>query len=309
MLCQAPDVRPVFEPDNEALNPFAIYYKRGLHRFPSVPTIPDIPRQEQFWSIVFQGGWKSNLFYRVVKAVYLRDIYRIEAEIESISGHMIPSNDLIEFLDDPPLVKPLPSTWLLRKTDRLLRQCGGSKRVIVKSVHCARQLEWISQLFKPEIIIIIRRLPNLIASYLRLRLNDSARGIEASTLYAPQVIQLEQKATSIEEQLLHKMIIQACELVRSLLDFNELTPGVRLIQHEDACLDPLAHFKELYEELSLEWNQDIVQQIKLADTPGYGFIPRRNAAKEQDRYSDVLTNNQLDLISAYARIYELTTYL
>jgi hypothetical protein len=299
----------VFEPDNEALNPFAIYYKHGLHRFPIVPTPLDISRQEQFWSIVFQGGWHFNLCYRAIKAVYLRDIRRIEAEMESISGYMIPPNELIEFLDNPRSIKPLLGTWLLRITDRLLRHSNRNKRVIVKSVHCARQLDWINKLFKPEIIIIIRRLPNLIASYLRLRLNDSVRGIEASAPYASQVMQLEQKSSSVEEQLLHKMILQACELMRCLLDFKELTPEVRLIQHEDACMDPQAHFKELYHELALEWSQDTVQQIESANAPGSGFIPKRNAAKEQDRYSDVLTNNQLDLISAYAHIYKLTAHL
>ncbi|MFC1618360.1 hypothetical protein ACFL45_00270 [Candidatus Neomarinimicrobiota bacterium] len=308
-LCQAPNVAPVFEPDNEALNPFAIYYKRGQHRFPPVPGKSDKNRQEQFWSIVFQGGWKYNLFYRMVKAVYLRDIRRIEAEIESNSSQIIPSNNLIECLDNPQLVKPVPNTWLLKKTDRLLHRNIHGKRVIVKSVHCARQLEWINQIFKPEIVIILRRLPNLIASYIRLRLNDSIRGIEASPRYASNVNQLLKTTTSIEELLLHKMIIQSCELTRSLIDFKDIVPQARLIQHEEACLDPEVHFRELFQQLSLRWSQDVAQQITLANKPGSGFIPMRNAAEEQNRYSDVLTEKHLDLIAEYCQIYQLMELL
>jgi hypothetical protein len=308
-LCQAPDVVPVFEPDNEALNPFAIYYKHGQHRFPSVPSILDNKRQEQFWSIVFQGGWNYNLFYRMIKAVYLRDFRRIEKEIESTSGQIIQSNDLIEFIDDLRLVKSVPGPWLLKKTDRLLRQSTHGKRVIVKSVHCARQLAWINQIFEPVIVIILRRLPNLIASYFRLKLNDSVRGIEASSHYASEVYQLFQKTTSIEEQLLHKMIIQACELTRSLIDFKEMVPQARLIQHEEACLDPEAHFKDLYQQLSFQWSQDVAQQIVLANKPGSGFTPMRNAAEEQNRFSDVLSNEHLELIGSYAQIYGLVGYI
>jgi hypothetical protein len=308
-LCQAPDVVPVFEPDNEALNPFAIYYKHGQHRFPSIPAKSDEKRQEQFWSIVFQGGWKFNLFNRMVKAFYLRDIRRIEKEIESNSGQIIQSNDLIEYIDALQLVKPVLGPWLLKKTDRLLRQNAHDRRVIVKSVHCARQLKWINQLFQPKIVIILRRLPNLIASYIRLELNDSVRGIEASPRYASEVNKLSRKATLIEEQLLHKMIIQACELTRSLIDFKEMVPQARLIQHEEACLDPEAHFRDLFQQLSLQWNQNVAQQIILANRPGSGFTPMRNAAEEQNRYSDVLTNKHLDLIADYCQIYQLSEVL
>lgn len=308
-LCQAPGVAPVFEPDNEALNPFAIYYKRGQHRFPSVPAISEKKLQEKFWSIIFQGGWKYNLFYRMVKAMYLRDIRHIEAEIQSTSGLIIQSNELIEYIDDIQLVKPVPSTWLLQKTDRLLRQNTNGKRVIVKSVHCARQLEWIHQTFKPEIVIILRRLPNLIASYMRLKLNDSVRGIAASPRHASKVNQLLQRTTSMEEQLLHQMVIQACELTRSLIDFKERVPQARLIQHEEACLDPEAHFKDLFQQLSMQWSQDVVQQIISANKPGSGFTPIRNAAEEQNRFSDVLSNEHLDLIANYCQIYQLMEVL
>ena len=60
--------------------------------------------------------------------------------------------------------------------------------------------------FNPIIILIVRKLPNLIASFLRLKLTDALRGINVSNKYKKEVDSLYQNETNINIQIFIKLI-------------------------------------------------------------------------------------------------------
>ena len=181
-------------------------------------------------------------------------------------------------------------------------------KAVLNKINDNKFYKWLKNNFNPQFVIIIRKLRNMIASFLRLRLADALRGIDASPFYKDEVNNYYNKAKDDEIKIFHKIVIQACELTNQLLNFNNKYSDTILVKHEEACLNPKQHYMNLYKMVNLKWNKPVENYIINENKEGSGFNPQRLAKYEQIRYKDQLSKEYLEIISNYANIYDLAEY-
>jgi len=308
VMSQSTALYPIFEPDNRKINPFSHYYLKDNHRFPV-----DGGNNEFFmnylWKNIFTGKWEEGYIHRVLKYLYLKNNDSMENNIQKYCGYKIPKNDMIQYLEYNFNLSSLPNKYIVKLFEYFSKINIKGKIPLIKSVHCIRQLKWIQKNYNPKIVIITRKLPNLIASFLRLKMPDSLRGISASPLFKKKVDIIFENDNKQNGFIFHSMIIQACELLTTLLSYHNLKNDSVLINHEKACENPIFHYKNLFNDLNLTWSNSIEKYIEGENISGAGFVPQRRAEKEQIRYKDQLSHSQLNLIKEYAEVYNLESYL
>lgn len=308
VLSQSTTLYPIFEPDNRKINPFSHYYLEDNHRFPV-----DGGNNELFmnylWLNIFTAKWKEGYIHRVLKFLYLKNNDSMEYNIQKYCGYKIPKNDMIRYLEYNFSQIILPNKYIIKIFEYFSKINIKNKIPLIKSVHCIRQLNWMQKNYNPKIVIITRKLPNLIASFLRLKMPDSLRGISASPLFRNKVDKIIKNDNEQNDFIFHSIIIQACELLTDLLSYHNLKNDSLLVNHEKACENPVFHYKNLFSDLNLTWNNSIEKYIEGENKTGDGFIPQRRAEDEQIRYKDQLSHSQLNLIKEYAEVYNLGSYI
>jgi hypothetical protein len=308
VISQAKKLHTIFEPDNRKINPYSHYYLENNHRFPV-----DYGNNELYmkylWLNIFQGAWSEGIINRILKYLYLRKNDSIEYYIQKYCEFKIPENNLIRFLKNNFYNLVFPNKFLIYLFEFFTKIKLKNKTPLIKSVHCIRQLSWIHQNYNPKIIIITRKIPNLIASFLRLKMPDSIRGITASSTFKKEVDNIFKNDNEKNDFILHSIIIQTCELLTTLLSFHNSNDDAILINHEKVCENPILHYKFLYKKLDLKWNNTIEKYIENENRNGSGFIPQRKSESEQIRFKDQLSSSQLNLIKKYALVYKLDNYL
>lgn len=294
-------VEGIFEPDNEIVNPIALWNKTGNHRFQEVDTFNRHKQQQYFWDQVFKGGWKHNLFYKFLKKIYLYDLNRVEYLIEKRCGVIIPPNNLINYIPYHKRKNYTTDLTFVSLIHPLIRK-NKKSRLIIKSVHAINQLRFIKERYNPIIVIIIRKLRNLISSYLRLKMPDAYR-IDLEVNY-----DLKPFINSNDNELFVKIAFQACYLTKKLIDYHLSDNKSILIVHENACLNPQKHYAALFSKLNLNFSSQVVEYLERVNREGTGFIPVRDYRREQKKYKGVLTSNQEELVRICAENYGLIEY-
>ena len=308
VLRQAAGVLNQYEPDNLKHNPLALYALAGLHRFPMAEQASQSAGWQQFWDQVFAGGWQSGLPLRALRRWYRWRNRSVELAIQQRSGAPIPANPYLTYTPSQGAVNPFSSSRLVNWTEVAIRRPAGDRRVLVKSVHCLRTMDLLRERYRPRIVLITRSLPNLVASYLRTRFPDGCRGIGPTAPYRLEADRQLQAAGGSDWELFQRIVIQACELTRILIDYAAAQPEAILVRHETACLDPEAHYRSLFGRLGLAWSPKVENYLRQVDKPRTGTRAVRVASQEQVRYTDQLDDAQLEIIQVYAGIYSLADY-
>ena len=242
-MSHSSELYPIFEPDNRKINSYSNYFLGNNHRFP-IDGGNNLNSMNYMWDRIFNGGWKHGFSNRILKYLFLRNEQYIEYNIQKYSNRKISNNSLINYKFDSNFKSIVPQN-IISIFDKIFQHKEKNKTILIKSVHCIRQLNWISQHFNPKIIIIIRKLPNLIASYLRLKLNDSYRGISNSSDLDIKLKNITSDSNIKDFELFKQITTQACELMCILKNYHLSNKNSILINHEEACLNPTMHFENL----------------------------------------------------------------
>ncbi len=185
----------------------------------------------------------------------------------------------------------------LRIAQRLARpplSDPGARHVLVKSVQCARSIEWIQQRFDPRIVLLLRHPLNVLSSWRDLGFVRNPR--ETASMSQTAWLRWGIAAPDSAAPQLAQQAFMFGVLTESLLEAAERHPEWVIEHHEALCDDAPARMRNLAADLGLTWTPEAEEFIRDSDRVGEGFDTRRVARDQADRWRTRLTDEEVDVI-------------
>jgi hypothetical protein len=168
-----------------------------------------------------------------------------------------------------------------------------ARHVVVKTVRAEFTAEWIVERFAPTVLLVERNPLNVLASWIDLGYALDEREFRTYVDRAtPWGIAPPEDADPVERQTFTFAV-----MATALRDAATRRGWMRTT-HEHLCIDSIARFRSLAEDLGLEWSDAAAHFVEESDREGSGYRTERRTAEQPERWRARLTEEQLDRILA-----------
>lgn len=140
----------------------------------------------------------------------------------------------------------------------------AEKRIVVKEVN-PLAIEWISRVYQPRIILLIRHPAAVANSFFKLNWSDP----KFEDRFSRETLdrELPERRHIPSSFWAQHGILQGLVLRLALRAFNTCKDFI-VVRYEDLCDEPLSTFRRLYDFAELLWNVDIEDQILARSSTG-----------------------------------------
>ena len=253
--------RYLHEPDNHLVRPDAWWAKRELGPYPELRSASAGGDYDRLWSLAFAGGPSPSLLYAGSRILQ-------RAGAARLSG-------------------------LLSRRQRT-RPASGP--LVVKSVHCARSLEWIADRFEPAVVVVERHPFGVISSWRKLGWDDFLDNDPGALRYSAAVLgvdPLPPGARWLERAAWHYGLLSAY-----LEQARRRHPDWLVVRHEVLCTGPEPAFRRLSARLGLQFTERTARFLAASNRPGDGYSTHRLWREQVDGGRSRLTPAERALVQA-----------
>lgn len=281
VLGQAGGARYVHEPDNHLVRPEAWWAKRELGSYPCLVPGQAAPDYERLFRVAFAGGARPSLLYTWARALH----------------RYVPRRELQALLE-PGESPGVGSRRLARDVAVPRSPSHGSDHVVVKSIFCARSLEWLAERFEPAVVVVERHPFSVIGSWAELGWSAflDADPVAVAECRAAFGVDAPRIGSSWVDRAAWHFGFLSARLGRS----RARHPNWQVVAHETLCADPEAGFEELCDRLGLPFGARARRFLLASNRPGKGYSTnrvwaeqlggaRRLSPTEQERVSEILS--------------------
>ena len=173
----------------------------------------------------------------------------------------------------------------------------GAANVVVKSVQCALELEWIAARFRPQILVVERNPFNVLASWAELGYVRSPHELAVMSTYAAPALGHRRRRRPTPPTSRHQAFSFGVQTA-ALRDAAARHPEWVQAQHEELCIDSATRFRALAAALGLEWSDAAEQFLRESDREGTPYRTQRRTEEQPDRWRDRLDAEQVATIRA-----------
>jgi hypothetical protein len=167
---------------------------------------------------------------------------------------------------------------------------------VVKSVHCARSLEWVAAAFSPTVVIVERPPFGVIASWRKLGWDDFLDTDRAALQLSATVLGVDPPspgASWLERAAWHYGLLSS-----HLHQARRRHPDWIVVRHEKLCTGPEPAFRGLCADLGLRFTADTARFLAATNRPGDGYCTHRLWHEQVDGGRSRLTRSERALVSA-----------
>jgi hypothetical protein len=253
--------RYLHEPDNHLVRPDAWWAKRGLGPYPELQPGTPGDAYERLWARAFAGGPRPSLLYAGSRILQRAGARRVSGRLASRQ-------------------RPWPAAGPL----------------VVKSVHCARSLEWVTDRFSPAVVVVERHPFGVIASWRKLGWKDFLDSDRAALHFSVAVRGVDPPpagAPWLERATWHYGVLSAY-LERA----RRRNPGWLVVRHEVLCAGPEPAFRRLSARLGLRFTDETARFLAASNRPGDGYSTHRLWHEQVDGGRSRLTPAERALVVA-----------
>jgi hypothetical protein len=166
--------------------------------------------------------------------------------------------------------------------------------VVVKSVMSALCLEWITDRFRPRVLVVERNPFNVLASWNELGYVRNARETAALIVHARYRWGVEPPPADAPHLALQAFVFAV--LTSALRDAAERHRDWGRARHEDLCVDTQVRFPALAAELGLVWGDEAARFVAESDAEGTPYRTQRRTEEQPDRWRERLDAEQVATI-------------
>ncbi|MGH8990335.1 MAG: hypothetical protein ACRDZ7_02270, partial [Acidimicrobiia bacterium] len=278
VLGEADGAGYVHEPDNHLVRPEAWWAKRDLGAYPRLDPGQVAPDYEWLFRVAFAGGGRPSPLYHWARALH-RCIPRRDLGPPRLVGESSGARRLARSL-------AAPGSRATRTGD-----------VVVKSIFCARSLEWLAERFEPAVIVVERHPLAVIGSWAELGWTGFLDTDPAAVAECRAAFGVEPPRTGsswVERAAWHFGFLSSI-----LGGARSRHPEWQVVSHEALCARPEATFEDLSARLGLHFGAGARRFLLASNRPGRGYStnrlwaeqldgPRRLSPSDEQRASDVL---------------------
>jgi hypothetical protein len=240
VLGRTDGARYLHEPDNHLVRPDAWWAKRRLGPYPELAPCDDGGDYERLWATAFAGGPRPSLRYAGARILQ-------RAGATHSSGRLASRNRQRSRITPGPLV--------------------------VKSVHCARSLEWVVARFRPAVVVVERHPFGVISSWRKLGWDDFLDRDQDALRYSVAVLGVappSARASWLERAAWHYGVLSS-----HLAVARRRHPEWLVVRHEVLCAGPEAAFRRLSARLDLNFGEEAARFLAASNRPGDGYSTHR----------------------------------
>jgi len=258
----------VHEPDNHLVLPEAWAAKEGLGSFPALAMGSNAPAYEQLFECAFAGGGRPSLRYSSARLMHRAAPRAGRGALLWLTGTLAGAR--AELRDAP-------------------------ERVVVKSVFCARSLEWLAHRFDPTVVVVSRHPFSVISSWAALGWDDFLDRNPAAVADRADRFGVTAPLSTewIDRAAWHYGYLDA-----TLSEAVARHPQWRVVRHESLCADPPARFRDLAEQLGLPWGDAAEDFLLASNRRGRGYSTNRVWSEEVDGWHTRLDPDDQDRVVA-----------
>ena len=258
----------VHEPDNHLVLPEAWAAKASLGHFPALAPGTDAPAYERLFESAFAGGNRPSLRYSSARLVH-------RAAPRAGRGALLR------------LTGPLAGTRSERR--------DPPERVVVKSVFCARSLEWLAHRFDPTVVVVSRHPFSVISSWACLGWADFLDRDPAAVAdsVARFGVRPPPEAEWIDRAAWHYGYLDA-----TLAEAVTRHPEWVAVRHHVLCGDPPGRFRALAAQVGLDWSDAATEFLLASNRRGRGYSTNRVWSEEVDGWHTRLDPDEQDRVMA-----------
>ncbi len=285
VLARADGIVKVAEPDNEDKHPASIRAKRRLGRYPVLAPGEDDRDYRRLWEWIVSGapeGQRDRFAHFVLKQGSERRLHDGQRD---------------------------PRAWLAGELARGHRPAGVPRgRVVAKSIHLQLAVEWVATNFDVDVLVLSRHPANVLASWMEVKLKD---GRNATLETRPEVRRRYVDRWGVPPpgpDPVERMSWRIGLLLAALEEAAARHPEWHQRTHERLCEDPSGEFRQLYDELGLDWTEQAGHYLEEKNAPGTGFQLKRVASEISDSWRQRLDDRQLDILRTTLAKFPVTTW-
>jgi hypothetical protein len=166
--------------------------------------------------------------------------------------------------------------------------------VVVKTVQSALAIEWITERFRPRVLLIERNPFNVLSSWHELGYVRNPRETASVAAYARRRWGIEPPGDDAPHLALQAFLFGV--LTSALRDAADRRPDWVRTRHEDLCVETIPRFRALATELDLVWGADVEQFLGESDQEGTPYRTQRRTEEQPDRWRERLDAEQIATI-------------
>jgi len=261
VLGRTAGTRYLHEPDNHLVRPDAWWAKRSLGPYPEIQPGAPGDAYERLWARAFAGGPRPSPLYAGARILQRAGARRVSGRLAS-------------------QYRPWPANGPL----------------VVKSVHCARSLEWVTDRFAPAVVVVERHPFGVISSWRKLGWDDFLDTDRAALHFSVAVLGVDPPpagAPWLERATWHYGVLSSY-LERA----RRRHPGWLVVRHEVLCAGPEPAFRRLSARLGLHFTDETARFLAASNRPGDGYSTHRLWHEQVDGGRNRLTPAERALVVA-----------
>ena len=259
--------RYLHEPDNHLVRPEAWWAKRRLGPYPELRPGTVLSGgagggdYERLWAVAFAGGGRSSPLYAGLRILQRAGAARVSGQLASRQ-------------------RPRPAPGPL----------------VVKSVHCARALEWTAERFGPAVVVVERHPFGVIASWRKLGWDDFLDSDRSALRHSAAVLGVDPPpagASWLERAAWHYGVLHSY-----LHLAGRRHPEWLVVRHDVLCCGPEPAFRRLAARLGLRFGDEAARFLAASNRPGDGYSTQRLWHEQIDGGRRHLTPAERALVQA-----------
>lgn len=264
--------RYLHEPDNHLVRPDAWWAKRRLGSYPELDP-GDCGADcgggdyERLWALAFAGGPPPSALYAGLRILQRAGAARMSGRLASRHRS-----------------RPAPGP------------------LVVKSVHCARALEWVADRFEPAVVVVERHPFGVISSWRKLGWDDFLDTDRGALRHSAAVLGVDPPppgAPWLERAAWHYGLLSS-----HLRAAQRRHPDWLVVRHEVLCAGPEPAFRRLCDRLGLQFTGEAARFLAASNRPGDGYSTQRLWHEQIDGGRSRLASAERALILATLDAFE-----
>ena len=264
------------EPDNHLVRPDAWWAKRRLGSYPELDPGPgarvDARDYERLWALAFAGGPPPSALYAGLRILPRAGAPRLSGRLASRPS----------------------SSWSGTRP--------ASGPLVVKSVHCARALEWVADRFGPAVVVVERHPFGVISSWRNLGWDDFLDTDRGALRHSAAVLGVDPPAAGapwLERAAWHYGLLSSY-----LREAQRRHPDWLVVRHDVLCAGPEPAFRRLCARLGLQFTGDAARFLAASNRPGDGYSTQRLWHEQVDGGRSRLAPAERALVLATLEAFE-----
>jgi hypothetical protein len=184
----------------------------------------------------------------------------------------------------------------------------GGRRLIAKSVHAPLCIDWITNRFAFDVLVVLRNPYSIFASRMRMDMPDRFRNLTTQKTIRKDYGSYTQRAGPGQSEI-GRTAFQIALMMKILSAQVENHPEYHVLSHDRLCIDPHSRYRAVLQELGIPWSERVANTVEGFEAHGEGYSTRRLARNQPSRWRQELSVEEIETVKHWTTEFGLQAFI